>query len=366
MKPLRITLEEEMLNLYTGNIGQKRWYTRKFRDLSDEEKKSVQAFLVEKGHTPEEGFGTPPAAPVTKSRTIITWDDVEWDQLAALVWAERQKNVTETVVGLVRKVMDSFPQGRRRNITASVEIKPLIERLSKLDEKYLAAATELEKTRKHTSELESQVADLRRQLKEKPTKDDIIHNLTEDEVVVYFGERHLAAATPDQVLKGFSPETLLSYVPFPDLMAQTIKSVFETWVEKQNQLTTAITEMTALMRQQQVKPNKPSMPMPKVGVPRLPRVVIVGLLGEQQLKLESKLKGRAQFHFVDKNRTSGDAIPGGQDIIVLAANFINHALQDQAKKRAVGTSTKLIVHHGGVETMVRKLNELLPQLEAVS
>jgi hypothetical protein len=107
------------------------------------------------------------------------------------------------------------------------------------------------------------------------------------------------------------------------------------------------------------------MPMPRVNtVVKLPRVAVVGLLPEQQRVVEAKLKGRATFNFVDKIRQA-DAIPANQEIVVLAANFINHALQDQAKKKIAGTATKLVIHHGGIETMVRKLDALLPQTELV-
>lgn len=102
---------------------------------------------------------------------------------------------------------------------------------------------------------------------------------------------------------------------------------------------------------------KLSMPVPKIR----PRVIVVGLLGHQQEEIEAQLGGRAQFHFVDKNRTNRNAIPANHDYIVLACNFINHALASLAKKTARGTRTKVVAHRGGVDTMVRKLDELLPK-----
>lgn len=107
-----------------------------------------------------------------------------------------------------------------------------------------------------------------------------------------------------------------------------------------------------------ISKRKPLMPARPIHL-RLPKVTIVGLLGVQQVKVAERLEGRANFNFVDKNRRV-DAIPVGQDVVLLAASFISHSMSAAAKKAVVGTSTRLVIHHGGVTAMVRKLDGILP------
>ena len=111
-----------------------------------------------------------------------------------------------------------------------------------------------------------------------------------------------------------------------------------------------------------------SIPTPPT-VDRLPKVTIIGLLSVQAQTVGERLQGRAKFNFVSKSRTDnkggdGSCVPHDQDIIVLAAKFISHSIQDHTQKRVAGTKTKLIVHHGGVDMMIRRLDEELPQLFA--
>jgi hypothetical protein len=100
--------------------------------------------------------------------------------------------------------------------------------------------------------------------------------------------------------------------------------------------------------------NKPFVLMP------LPKVTIVGLLGNQQTLIQKKLEGRANFNFVDKNRKV-NPISSEQDIVVLVASFISHAVFLSAKKTIENTNVKLVVHYGGTDMLVRKLDEILPQ-----
>ncbi len=119
----------------------------------------------------------------------------------------------------------------------------------------------------------------------------------------------------------------------------------------------------------QLRKKKPlAMPTPPTA-DRLPKVTVIGLLSVQAQTVEDRLRGRAKFNFVPKSRTDnkggdGSCVPHNQDIIVLAAKFISHSIQDHTQKRVAGTNTKVIVHHGGVDMMIRRLDEHLPQLFA--
>ncbi len=143
---------------------------------------------------------------------------------------------------------------------------------------------------------------------------------------------------PDDLLKRYDHETLMSYIPVGELVGRVVRMGVEMYMENQNKLGAT---MLAILQQQKTsgpaangsttKPahGRPSMPVPRpITTPKLAKVTVLGLLPEQARVVESRLKGRASFTFVDKNRNTADSIPNGQDIIVLAANFISHSTQD--------------------------------------
>lgn len=342
--------------------GQKKWFTRKMKELSEDEQNEVWDKLEAQGRTrPDAPKKDAADDNGNKGRVVITWSEEEWDRLAQAVWRCRKNDPAATLVGLVRKAISGFPVERRRNIRVVNELKPLLERLTKLDEEYLEATEQAERLQQRVD-----------QMREAQSKEQILADLSDDEVVDRFSNRVLSHLAPDDILKNYPPEALIEYIPLPDLVGYCVKTGLEMFTENQAMLTDTLQQLTDVVRRSpQATPSRPTMPMPRPtpmpmpGTTKLPRVTVVGLLPEQQNKVESKLRGRANFNFVDKNRKA-DAIPDNQDFVVLAANFINHAVQEQAKKKASGTACRIIIHHGGIQTMVKKLQAVLPEPASVS
>lgn len=353
--PVPISWIDEIVAYYLSDKpGQKKWFTRKMNQLPEDQQDEVWKVLEARGHSrpkeedDEEEVRTP--------RVMISWEDSEWDQLAELVWRARKNDPTETLIGLVKKVMSHFPEKRRRNIRVMKEVEPLRERLQKRDEAMLAAIEDFEIAKLRIIELESHQQKI-------PTRDEVLGTLTDEEILQHYGQRVLHLYSPDEILRQYTPEILLSNVHTADIAAHALKAGVEMFLDTQRELVGAVRELTSTVAQQRTTTHgttKPSMPMPRPIPTRLPKVTVVGLLANQQAKVQERLSGRANFNFVDKNRKA-DAIPENQDVIVLAANFISHAMQEAAKKRVNGTATKLVVHHGGVDMLVRKLDALLPQ-----
>ena len=355
--PVPISWIDEIIGYFLSDKpGQKKWFTRKMNQLSEEEQDEVWSALQARGHSrPDE---SPQETEDRPARVQISWEDLEWDQLADLVWRARKNDPTETLIGLVKKVMPQFPENRRRNIRVLKEIEPLQERLQKRDEAILAALEDFEIAKLRIVELEDSQKNI-------PSRDEVLGTLTDEEILHHYGQRVLHLYSPDEILRQYPHEVLLSNVQPAELAAHTIKVGVEMFVENQRELVIAVRELTATVRQQPqprttTHGNKPPIPMPRPITGKLPKVTVVGLLPNQQAKVEERLSGRANFNFVDKNRKA-DGIPENQDVILLAANFISHAMQEAAKKRVSGTATKLIVHHGGVDMLVRKLDAILPQ-----
>lgn len=355
---------EELVQYYeSGKSGKKIWFTRKMNLLTPDQQDEVWSVLVSRGNTipkkkkkTEKPDVAKPDTQVETGRTFIAWTDEEWSQLAEMVWRARKNDPTETLVGLIRKVMDILPKERRRNIRTANEIKPLVERLRIRDEELAANSDDLEFYKLQVSEFEAKHQQL-------PSREQIISDLTDEEILLRFGEKVLQNCSPQEVISRYPTDALLSSVPAVEAIGYFLKLGIEMFADSQNQLVGAIRELTATVQKNaptQSIGEKPSIPTPRPKT-RLPKVTVVGLLPNQQAKIQSALDSRAAFNFLDKNRKpDASAIPDGQDVVILAANFITHSMQEAAKKKTKGTETRLIVHHGGVETMIRKLDEVLP------
>lgn len=365
--PVPISWMDEIISYYESNKpGHKVWFKRKMNRLSPDEQQQVwqrlEALGHHTGHAETNGHHKPPEEPEAEEQPQqrakkIVWTDEEWDRLADLVWRVRKNEPTESLVGICKRVMPQFPAERRRIIRVNNDILPLIARLTERDEETLKTADELEKTKHKVEQLQAQIARI-------PTREEVLGTLTDEEVIQHYGQRLLEILTPEDLLSSLPHEAILSYFPTNELAAHLVRSALETYQDTQRELLGAMRELTTVVKEQQQHkpaPHRPSMPLPKPQV-RLPRVTVVGLLPIQQGTVETKLKGRANFNFVDKNRKpDNSAIPDNQDVILLAANFINHSMQDLAKRKAQGTQTKVILHHGGIDTLIRRLDGLLPQ-----
>jgi len=362
-RPEPISWIDEIVAYYVSDKpGQKKWFTRKMNLLPEDQQKEVWTLLRAKGYAAPDDAQPQAAEEIRPTRNLVSWSDEEWDQLAVLVWRARKNDPSETLIGLVKKVMVQFPEHRRRTIRVLNEIKPLVERLQACDAKIETVSDDLEFSKLRIAELESQQQKI-------PSRDEILGTLTDEEILQHYGERVLNLHSPDEILKQYSTDVLLSNIQTPDIVAYAFKAGVEMFLDSQREMVGAVRELTATVKQQASATSnnrttthgtKPSIPMPRPTPSKLPKVTIVGLLGNQQIKVEERLEGRANFNFVDKNRRV-DAIPSGQDIVLLAANFISHALHAAAKKAVDGTTTRLIIHHGGVDMLVRKLDSLLPQ-----
>lgn len=338
----RMSWLDELIHYYESDKqGHKAYFKKLYNKLSDAEKETVNQFLTARGHnlTTEENKA---------SRNFVFWTNEEWDALTDLVWKARKNNPSRTIVQLCNDVMSSFPEDRRRTIRLTSDIKPLIKKIKIKDEEF-SDYTVLQKRLQETEAT----------LEKVPTKKEILDALTDEEVVETFGTRVLHALTPDEILRHYSPEMLLSYVPMPLTLNHLMTSFWESYQQSHVSLLSAIRELIVITKENQQRPVA-AQPHRPLTTPRLPKVTVVGLLPNQQTIVENALKNKARLTFVDKNRKADkDAIQDNQDIIVLAANFISHSMYDLAKRKVLGTTTNLITHHGGISNLVQKVEMAL-------
>jgi hypothetical protein len=336
------------------------WFARTVNALSEAEKEALKRQLKVSSldihqlfQTQTNGALAGTLQKVERSdpdRGMTRWTDEEWDKLAELVWRGRKNDPAESILTLVEKAQSQFPVERRRTINARSLLGPLCTRLTAIDERTDAASP------KRLRELEEGIVKLQEQLKTS-TPHNVIANLTDTQIKLYFTERLLNALTPSEVLQNYDADTLLSFVADADLMTYAVKRGVEIWQERSQQFTTTIAE--ALKHTKRDEPTKHHpVAAPKKDEAKLPRVTVVGLLPDQCNVVEARFKDQVRFHFVDKHRNV-DSLPQHQDVVVLACNFISHSVQDQAKQQLSGSKTRLVPVHGGVTTIIKKIQEAL-------
>lgn len=361
----RISLADEMYALATAvSPGKKRWFGRKFKVLEPQEREEIVKILEGRG-IDLSGLNVGDIKKKKhKVREMVMWTDEEWDRLADAIWRARKNDPTKTLISLLKKVMGILPTNRHRTINSTNEIKQLTKRITKLDEESITARTALEEAKVELELAREELKAKEDKLEKVPTKEEILNSLPDDEVRTHFGERLKEIIDPESLISSFEPAELLDHVPISQTIGRVFEFMLNKWEEDrlyQRELLESIKKLAERNMEDSSelkKKQKMPMPNPKVAVkPSLPRVTVLGLLPKQQNQIDNRFKDRAIMNFVDKNR-GDNAIPDGQDVIALAANFSSHSMQDQAKSK-LGSGTKLIIHHGGVAQLIKKIDEAI-------
>jgi len=326
--------------------------------------------------------------------TRISWSDAEWDQLADLVWRARKKNPIPPIGKLVKKAIAQFPADRKRNLSSN-SIAPLLERLAKKDEILFHALDELSKIKAKLG-TSGQIQ----------TKDEVLADLTDDEVLQHFKNRVLTLLTdedtlhhfkskiigllsdeevlkhfkkkvldqipeedmieryqsvvldylsPAEIVDQFEAEDILACLPTSSIVGYVVKQ----FVERFEGRWSPLESLGALLPSEppthtKLTPHKPTIPVVRtVAPPQKKKITIIGMLPKQVQITRNRLDKVADLNFVDKNYKT--AINNSCDIIVLWGSFASHAAQIQAQKKKSQSGCKMITHHGGVLKLIEKL-----------
>jgi hypothetical protein len=350
---LRTSWLDEFVQLFESRSN---WFRRKMRNLSEQDQQTVFAELQSRGHKIDSldfEWDPIPSENGTGASKII-WTDEEWDKLTDIVWGLRKNAPEDSIPDLCKRAMPQFPENRRRNIAAVKAVQPLIERLKAKDNNLLTIKQELDNTR----EL------LKTKSTPAMTREELLKTITDDDILTHFKQRILQLVTPDETLSLFPTETILANIPLPLILSHLIVTGADVFSQTQRGLTETVLELAEVVRQQgalqqQIR-SQLSIPSATAPKPTAVKITVVGLLSIQQQELSRAFNGKVAFRFVDKNRKpEPSAIPDGQDVIILAANFISHAMQDAAKIKASGTKTRIVVVHGAVSAIRAKVQEIV-------
>ena len=205
-RPEAISRIDEIVAYYTSDKpGRRKWFSRKMNLLPEDQQQEVWTELRERAVLrPEDRKPELEEIIVVRRRNLVAWTEEEWDQLAKTVWLARKNDPSETLIGLVKKVMFQFPERRRRTIRVLNEIKPLVERLQAIDEKSKSVADDLEFSKLRIAEME-----LNQQ--KTPTREEVLATLPDEEILQRYRQQVLHLCSPDEIIKQYSIDALLEF-----------------------------------------------------------------------------------------------------------------------------------------------------------
>ena len=366
----KITSEEveqiqELIGLFTsGQKGKINWFYRKMYNKPEPFKNEVWSLLKAKGIPVEQAIqrvlqgpgrnAKPSLEKYTTERVQrrgrVDWMGAEWDRLADLIESMRRNNPEPPLSLLIKNAQAQFPQDRRRQLKGSEAKEPLLKRIRERYQSLATAKSDLEKLIQKVAEQE-----------QAPTKEEILASLTDDEIVQNFSQNVLDSFSPAEIFARFPTEALLESIPNSMLIAHAIQKIVESIGEVSTNFNRAFGDLGPALQSLIRKDNKqvtPSIPLPRPVFGRKPRVTVVGMIGDQSVQLESKLAGRADFNFVDKDQKI--KVPNSADIVVFWASVCSHKTRDQIRS-TLPNSCQVITHYGGIKKMVETLDTVLPK-----
>jgi len=274
---------------------------------------------------------------VTESR--IYWSEKEWDQLAELVFAMRRNHPEQSVSALVNRAQKQFPEDRRRTGLSNHAIRPLLDRLRALDSRLREAQDEAASLRARIAIYDGI-----------ETRDQVLSSLTDDEIL-RFGDRLLGLLTPNDVIAAFPTEEMVALIPVERLVGVAAQRfAFELLHRK---IETSVLLPKNFLTDAKIRQPSVSRQTPK----KRPRIVMVGLKGNQPQHVRERLEDICELTFLDVSLRDGHAIPTSADHVFIWSNFVSHIHRNVVRSRI--STDRITEHHGGLQVLIDKAEQWL-------
>lgn len=299
----------------------------------------------------------------------IMWTDEEWDKLADFVHRARRKSPVPSIGTHIKNAMPQFPEDRRRNLTTN-NIDPLLDRLQQKDQEAQEAL-----------EVAPRLKDKIAQLEQRPDKATILQNLTDEEIRIHLRDRIIAAfddetvlrlfkqqvienLSPDDVLASYDLNDLLACVPTSALVGYAATRILEQFESGASGMQEALMAISVLANSSGKKtvpvstpqPSRPQSSGQKVQIKK-PKIAILGMKPNQARIVEHQVDGNAEIIFVPKDMKANSVKTIVADTFILWGSFCSHQDQVHVKARAQQLGAKFVLHHGGMAKFLEKIEE---------
>lgn len=258
----------------------------------------------------------------------VYWDDDTYDALATkIVEYQRTKPFDPFSKLLDRAQEELLPKDDRRKI-AGLTMVP------KLREKVLAKTKEVYRKAADFDDLEDQI-------EKQPSKDEILDEICDDELLVRFGERLFGLYSPGEILERFGAHAVLDLIETPELVGYCVTRYMS---QQSKQQPIVVNVQNSTQGQPTGQANGKSHPQVQ---DRLPSMVIVGPTGRFADLLRKRMKGQVDLMFID-GRSTQLTIPTSAEKAIAWTNHCNRPGLDRLKHYG-----KVEYFTGGVGTWKR-------------
>lgn len=283
------------------------------------------------------------------------WDTETWDRYTELVWRMRQNAPAGKFGAMCEKAMEQMPAHLRRPAHSMFQGE-LCPKLQARSQSLMAQAHEA-----------AQLQERLRQVREAPSREQIIEGLTEDELLGL--ARRVMPLVPIAEfmdMAGVVPEDLLDDVPLPVLTGHVVQRMMERGGGRLTETLGVIAQLLPHARPSNgtAVSNGHALPVAKGHTHPLPRVipkarvVVVGLKGDQVHHLKGRLADDVILLHMDKDRAAAQLQQC--DIVVIWVRFVSHRVDECVKSRLRHPDfrkTRLVLHKGGLDTMAEAITQ---------
>jgi hypothetical protein len=296
------------------------------------------------------------------SRSVVRWDDDEWDELAKRVWKKRARHPDMTLCQLIAAVQDQpdWPADRKRKILALTQAQPLLKRLRDMDIKMV-------ETIEHDLPAIQQTVD---SLRTRPDKDQLLESLPDQEIFRRFGETVLGFLTPSEIIQRFSAEEILSSFSAEQVFGYVGKAIFD----EMGSIRMKVDRQEFELRQMDsrragpfsgaaapARPNgKPAAPTTPTAAaviaPEKPTLAVVGIQHHQVPVMQSYLGSKFEIIHSPKANNKEECTEIDADYIVVWELHVPGVQRAFLKKKT--PHERLISHRGTFNQLVDRLNEM--------
>ena len=272
-------------------------------------------------------------------RSVIRWTDEEWDRLAELVHAMR-KNSPDSIATLANRAQQQFPEDRRRpGVLTTAALRPLIERIQKMDRELQARAEKSDEYAAKLGFFEGAAS----------TREELLTSLGDEEICQHFRPRLLQMLAPVDVLAAFSTEQLVGSMATGDLAAVVARRFVE-HLERPVQVTVQLPEQRS----------HPAAASPAVQCPKpdgkQKRIAVIGIKGDEERHIRQKVGHLCELTFMEVEKLRTETVPRSADKVIIWAKFVSH--KHRTMVMSVVEPHKVFEHFFGIKELVRKIENL--------
>lgn len=282
---------------------------------------------------------------MTVKRPNVRWDEFMWDDLADRVWAMLPNSLDKSLVHLSQQAVLQLPASQRRKLTTLKDVEKITLRIKA---KIRAAKEALE-----------EVGRLKMALETRQTAEDLLQEISDEELLRVYGGRLLSLLSADTVASHFPAAELLAAIRTPSLVGLAVERFMESLETESANPIDSFRKYDPRYHDYEQPPKEANGNILSGSRPvriNKPVVGVLGLLPQQLRDLQAKCP-KALLTIIEPGHC-----PKHAALYVAWTNFINHTQQLELRNQV--PSDRFTLCSGGLTTLAKMINRRLETAKA--